>query len=256
MSDIRAAGVAASAEGAPPFARSADDVLAAAGSDAGSGLSASEAAARLASHGPNAITAEKPPSPWAIAAVQLRDPMNIMLVAVTVVSLLIGEVSTGVIVGAADRAERRPRHAAGAHGPGQRRRPVQDAGAAGPGCTRRRGPLGPGVRRRSWRHRLGRGRRHRARRRPDRTVGDPRGPGGGADWRERADRQGCGGAGVSRRRARRPDEHAVPEHLRDPRHRHHGRHGDGHADPDGPDRDDADARSRGRGRRCRRSSTR
>ena len=35
---------------------------------------------------------------WAVALQQLRDPMNIMLVAVTVVSFLIGEVSTGVIV--------------------------------------------------------------------------------------------------------------------------------------------------------------
>ena len=57
------------------------------GSDGGSGLSAAEAVARLTSHGPNAITAERPPSPWAIAAVQLRDPMNLMLVAVVVVSL-------------------------------------------------------------------------------------------------------------------------------------------------------------------------
>jgi Ca2+-transporting ATPase len=35
---------------------------------------------------------------WAVALGQLRDPMNIMLVAVTVVSLLIGEVSTGLLV--------------------------------------------------------------------------------------------------------------------------------------------------------------
>ena len=34
----------------------------------------------------------------AVAAQQLRDPMNIMLVAVVVVSLVIGEVSTGVLV--------------------------------------------------------------------------------------------------------------------------------------------------------------
>ena len=55
--------------------------------------------ARLAQFGPNQITGEKPPSVWAVALHQLRDPMNIMLVAVTVVSLAIGEVSTGVIVG-------------------------------------------------------------------------------------------------------------------------------------------------------------
>ena len=83
---------------APAHALTAEQVLASTGSDAGSGLSATEVEARLASHGPNAITAERPPSPWAIAAVQLRDPMNLMLVAVVVVSLLIGEVSTGVLV--------------------------------------------------------------------------------------------------------------------------------------------------------------
>jgi Ca2+-transporting ATPase len=87
-----------SATAAPPYALSAQEVLSAAGSDGTSGLSAAEASARLASHGPNAITAEKPPSPWALAAVQLRDPMNLMLVAVVVVSLLIGEVSTAVLV--------------------------------------------------------------------------------------------------------------------------------------------------------------
>ena len=35
----------------------------------------------------------------AVALGQLRDPMNIMLVAVTLVSVLIGEVSTGLIGG-------------------------------------------------------------------------------------------------------------------------------------------------------------
>ena len=73
-------------------------MVAAAGSDAASGLTEDEAASRLATYGPNEIAAEKPPSGWAIAASLLRDPMNIMLIAVVVVSLLIGEVSTGVIV--------------------------------------------------------------------------------------------------------------------------------------------------------------
>jgi Ca2+-transporting ATPase len=82
-----------------PFALSADQVVAAAGSNADSGLAAGEAARRLSSHGPNEIAAEQPPSAWAIAAGQLRDPMNIMLVAVVVVSLLLGQVSTGIIVG-------------------------------------------------------------------------------------------------------------------------------------------------------------
>ena len=62
------------------------------------GLTGAESAARLARYGPNQITAEQPPSMLAIALGQLRNPMNIMLVAVTVVSFAIGEVSTGVIV--------------------------------------------------------------------------------------------------------------------------------------------------------------
>ena len=76
-----------------------DEVVAAAGSDADSGLSGAEAAQRLASYGPNEVAAEEPPSALKVAAVQLRDPMNLMLVAVVVVSLLVGQVSTGVIVG-------------------------------------------------------------------------------------------------------------------------------------------------------------
>ena len=98
MSDTAAASTSAPEQGRPPYVLSAQEVLAASGSDAESGLSATEAASRLASHGPNAITADKPPSPWVLAAVQLRDPMNLMLVAVVVVSLLIGEVSTGILV--------------------------------------------------------------------------------------------------------------------------------------------------------------
>ena len=82
----------------PPYVLTADEVVAAAGSDAASGLAGSEAASRLSSYGANEIAAEKPPSAWAIALQQLRDPMNIMLIAVVVVSLVIGELSTGIIV--------------------------------------------------------------------------------------------------------------------------------------------------------------
>jgi P-type Ca2+ transporter type 2C len=91
---------AGAADGRRPwFAQDAARVVAAMDSDAGRGLSRAEAAARLAKHGPNRIVGEKPPSVWAIALAQLRDPMNIMLVAVVTVSLLIGEVSTALIVG-------------------------------------------------------------------------------------------------------------------------------------------------------------
>src|SRR5690349_15258554 len=81
------------------FAQDAERVVAAMTSDAGNGLRGDEPAARLAKYGPNRIIAEKPPSVLMIALAQLRDPMNIMLVAVVVVSLLIGQVSTAVIVG-------------------------------------------------------------------------------------------------------------------------------------------------------------
>jgi P-type Ca2+ transporter type 2C len=82
----------------PPYLRPAGDVVAELRTDIRSGLSSQEAAARLASHGPNQLTAEKPPSVLAVALGQLRDPMNIMLVAVAVVSLLIAQVSTALLV--------------------------------------------------------------------------------------------------------------------------------------------------------------
>ncbi|HET6752926.1 MAG TPA: cation-transporting P-type ATPase [Jiangellaceae bacterium] len=89
---------AAVVEATPPYLRPAADVVHDLHTDVTSGLSAQEAAERLATHGPNQITAEKPPSTIAVALTQLRDPMNIMLVAVTVVSLLIGQVSTALLV--------------------------------------------------------------------------------------------------------------------------------------------------------------
>jgi Ca2+-transporting ATPase len=84
----------------PPswHALAAEQVVAAMGSDSVEGLSAGEASRRLAQHGSNEIAREQPPSVWRIALGQLRDPMNIMLIAVTVVSLLISQFSTAVIV--------------------------------------------------------------------------------------------------------------------------------------------------------------
>ena len=81
-----------------PFALAAADVAAGLGTDPTRGLSAGEAADRLAQLGPNAITSEKPPSLWLIALGQFRNPMNIMLVAVSIVSFAIDETSTGIIV--------------------------------------------------------------------------------------------------------------------------------------------------------------
>ncbi len=88
----------ADAAALPPYACEAASVATDMGCDTTNGLTGPEAAARLARYGPNQITREQPPSVWAVAWQQLRDPMNIMLVAVTVVSFVIGEVSTAVIV--------------------------------------------------------------------------------------------------------------------------------------------------------------
>jgi Ca2+-transporting ATPase len=81
------------------FSREVADVVTAMDSDATQGLRGAEAGSGLTRYGPNRIVGEKPPSVWAVALKQLRDPMNIMLLAVVAVSLAIGEVSTAVIVG-------------------------------------------------------------------------------------------------------------------------------------------------------------
>jgi P-type Ca2+ transporter type 2C len=64
------------------------------------GLSATEAARRLAEVGPNELPRPDKPSAVRVAVRQLRDPMNLMLLAVMGVSVVIDQVSTAVIVGA------------------------------------------------------------------------------------------------------------------------------------------------------------
>jgi Ca2+-transporting ATPase len=80
------------------YALTADAAVAALRTDAERGLTATEVAARLAQYGPNELTSEPPPAVWKIALEQLRVPMNLMLLAVVVVSFAIGEVSTAIIV--------------------------------------------------------------------------------------------------------------------------------------------------------------
>jgi Ca2+-transporting ATPase len=83
----------------PAYGCEATSVVAGLRTDVSMGLSAAEAGTRQAQYGPNEITGEQQASIWEIALTQLRDPMNLMLVAVTAVSFVIGEVSTGVLVG-------------------------------------------------------------------------------------------------------------------------------------------------------------
>jgi Ca2+-transporting ATPase len=64
------------------------------------GLSSAEATRRMKDYGPNSLPAAPSPSVWSIALSQLADPMNVMLVAVAVVSILVGQTETGLLVGA------------------------------------------------------------------------------------------------------------------------------------------------------------
>jgi P-type Ca2+ transporter type 2C len=66
--------------------------------DADHGLDAPEAARRLAEHGPNQLPVEPPPSLWAVARGQLSNPMNIMLIIVSIASFAIGQIGTGIFV--------------------------------------------------------------------------------------------------------------------------------------------------------------
>ncbi|MDN4472411.1 cation-translocating P-type ATPase [Demequina zhanjiangensis] len=63
------------------------------------GLSAEGAATRLVDHGPNELTAAKSASVWQLALRQLVDPMNLMLVGVCIVSAVIAETSTAIMIG-------------------------------------------------------------------------------------------------------------------------------------------------------------
>ena len=84
---------------ATPYERDWADVCHELGCDPAGGLSLQEAASRLERLGPNRIAAERPPSILVVALGQLRDPMNLMLIAVVGVSALIAQWSTAIVVG-------------------------------------------------------------------------------------------------------------------------------------------------------------
>jgi Ca2+-transporting ATPase len=93
----------AESAGSPPkrddwYARPPTEVLAAFACDPQSGLTADQVRDNAAKYGPNTLKQEKPPSVWAVALQQLIDPMNIMLIAVAVVSMLIHEWATAILV--------------------------------------------------------------------------------------------------------------------------------------------------------------
>ena len=86
------------AEAAGWFARSPDEIAASLGVDPAAGLAATQAAELLARNGPNALPEEKPKPGWLRFLEQYRSYMQIILLVAAVVSLLIKEWSTGILL--------------------------------------------------------------------------------------------------------------------------------------------------------------
>ncbi|MCG6498337.1 HAD-IC family P-type ATPase [Kitasatospora sp. A2-31] len=84
--------------GTPWYARSAEETAARLGVDPSTGLSAARAAGLLAANGPNALPEERPRPGWLRFLDQYRSYMQLILVAAAVVSLVIGEWSTGILL--------------------------------------------------------------------------------------------------------------------------------------------------------------
>ena len=80
------------------YARSPEEVAANLSVDPAVGLSAARAAELLAANGPNALPEEKPKPGWRRFLEQYRTYMQIILIAAAVVSLIIKEWSTGVLL--------------------------------------------------------------------------------------------------------------------------------------------------------------
>ena len=80
------------------YALSADDVAAKLGVDPASGLSAAKAAELLQKNGPNALPGEKGEPGWRRFLDQYRAYMQIILLIAAVISLVIGQWSTGLVL--------------------------------------------------------------------------------------------------------------------------------------------------------------
>ncbi|MCA9860614.1 MAG: HAD-IC family P-type ATPase, partial [Thermomicrobiales bacterium] len=81
------------------YALDTNEAIAKLNSSVESGLTSAEAKQRIGTYGPNEIAAEAKASVWKVALKQLKDPMNIMLVIVSIASFVIGEYPVGILVG-------------------------------------------------------------------------------------------------------------------------------------------------------------
>ncbi|MGA7758103.1 MAG: cation-transporting P-type ATPase, partial [Ilumatobacteraceae bacterium] len=80
------------------YSLSVDDTVARLGVDAASGLSATDVTSRVATYGKNEVATEPPPTTWQMAKAQIANPMNIMLLIVSIASFTIDQIATGAIV--------------------------------------------------------------------------------------------------------------------------------------------------------------
>ena len=80
------------------YSLSAGEAVDELGTDAEHGLSADEVQTRIARYGANVIATEPPPTLWDMAKGQLANPMNIMLLIVSIASFVIGQFATGAVV--------------------------------------------------------------------------------------------------------------------------------------------------------------
>jgi Ca2+-transporting ATPase len=80
------------------YALSAEDTAKQLGVDPAVGLTAADAASRLAKNGPNALAAEKPTPAWMRFLKEYTSYMQIILVVAGVISIIIGEFSTGLVL--------------------------------------------------------------------------------------------------------------------------------------------------------------
>ena len=168
------------------YAQSPDAVAAALHVDPADGLSGAEVAKRLAATGPNALPEEEPEPGWRRFLAQYRSYMQLILIAAAVVSALIAEWGTAVLLVALTvlNAVVGLRQQGKAESAMNALKSMVKATARvrrdGTETRARRRPAGPRGRRDPRRRRAGAGRRaHRRRQRPaDRRVG--------ADRRERA----------------------------------------------------------------------
>lgn len=96
--DLAPGGAAPIAPGRPWHTLSPEAVLAALGSST-EGLSAAEAAARLAKHGPNELKVAEPISPWSILFDQFKNILIVILLIATGLSFFLGHAIEAIAIG-------------------------------------------------------------------------------------------------------------------------------------------------------------